>query len=132
MDFPGKLNNCETCHVAGTYSGVPANALASTYESINAAYSTAIAGGVATPALAKTSLDTANAADTVNSPYVAACVSCHQSPWTLNEHIPGFTNAIMQKPRSVFQSNVGQSAAENCAGCHGVGKASDVTVFHKK
>ena len=43
MDFPGKLNNCETCHVTAassdqkTYNYVPASTLVSTYESIDAA-----------------------------------------------------------------------------------------------
>ncbi len=58
MDFPGKLNNCETCHVTATgttatYNTIPTGSLVSTYESIDAAYAAAIAGATATPADAK-------------------------------------------------------------------------------
>jgi OmcA/MtrC family decaheme c-type cytochrome len=62
MDFPGKLNNCETCHVTAasteqkTYNFIPANSLMSTYESVNADYAAAILSGTATPAMAKASL----------------------------------------------------------------------------
>ena len=79
MDFPGKRNNCETCHIAGTYNNVSANALASTYESIDAAYAAAITAGTATTALAKTALNKANPDDKVTSPFAAACISCHDS-----------------------------------------------------
>lgn len=127
LDFPGKLNNCETCHIAGTYSNVPVNALASTNESVNVA-------GNTTPVLAKIALNQPNDSDKVTSPYVAACISCHQSSWMLNDHMPGFTRAVVQGSRSVFQTNValGAAGAENCAGCHGPGKISDIAVFHKK
>ena len=45
MDFPGKLNNCEACHVTGTnttttYNSIPSGALVSTHESINGAMPT--------------------------------------------------------------------------------------------
>jgi len=81
MDFPGRLNNCETCHIAGTYSGVPTNALPSTYETVDAAYDAAIAGGTATTALARGALSTttANGTDRVTTPYTGARASCHAS-----------------------------------------------------
>ena len=65
MDFPGKLNNCETCHVTATgstatYNTIPTGSLVSTYESIDDAYAAAIAGGTAAPADAKRSLATAS------------------------------------------------------------------------
>ncbi len=134
MDFPGKINNCETCHVAGTFTSVPANALPSTYESIDAAYASAIAAGTATTALAKTALNTANATDTVNSPYVAACVGCHAST-KAQTHLSLFVNAVVQQPRSVFAANVAAGktdvAAGACASCHGAGKEKDLAVAHK-
>ena len=134
MDFPGKLNNCETCHAAGTYSGVPANALASTYESIDAAYSTAISAGNATPALVKAALSTANATDTVNSPYVAACVSCHTST-KAKSHYGLYKSAVVQQARSVFAATVATNSSDAsaavCASCHGVGKDKDVVAAHK-
>jgi len=130
MDFPGRLNNCETCHVAGTYSNVSASALASTYEAIDAAYAAAIAAGTATPALAKTALNTANNDDTVTSPFAAACISCHDSV-AAQSHVANNGGKIMVK-RSVFQTAVATpGGGESCATCHGTGKAEDVAVKHK-
>ena len=85
MDFPGKLNNCETCHVTAastaqkTYNFIPANSLMTTFESVNVDYAAGILAGTATPAMAKASLATANAADRVTTPYAGACVSCHDN-----------------------------------------------------
>jgi OmcA/MtrC family decaheme c-type cytochrome len=136
LDFPGKINNCETCHKPGTYSGVPANALASTYETIDAAYSAVIGTPNATTAIAKTALaqKTANVTDTVTSPYVAACISCHSSTKAAT-HYGLFSSAVVQKPRSVFVATVATASdatAGVCASCHGVGKDKDVVVVHKK
>jgi len=134
MDFPGKINNCETCHVGGTYSSVPANALASTYESIDAAYAAAIGSNTATTALAKTSLNTANATDKVTSPYVAACVSCHSST-KAQTHFGLYRSAVVQQDRSLFASTVASGSSDAtagvCASCHGVGKEKDVVAAHK-
>ena len=134
MDFPGKINNCETCHVAGTFSSVPANALASTYESIDAAYATAIGSGTATPALAKAALGTANVTDKVTSPYVAACVGCHTST-KAQTHFGLYKSAVVQGARSVFAVTVASGSSDAtagvCASCHGVGKEKDVVVVHK-
>lgn len=134
MDFPGKINNCETCHVAGTYSGVPVNALASTYESIDAAYNTAIGAGNATPALAKTALNTHNTTDKVTSPYVASCVGCHSST-KATTHFGLYKSAVVQQSRSVFAATVASgtsdATASVCASCHGVGKDKDVVAAHK-
>ena len=134
MDFPGKINNCETCHVAGTFSSVPANALASTYESIDAAYASAIGGATATTALAKTALNTANATDKVNSPYVAACIGCHSST-NAQTHFGLYKSAVVQQARSVFAATVASGTSDAtagvCASCHGVGKDKDVVVVHK-
>jgi OmcA/MtrC family decaheme c-type cytochrome len=134
MDFPGKLNNCEACHVAGTFSSVPANALASTYESIDTAYAAAIGSGTATPALAKTALATANATDMVSSPFVAACASCHSSA-TAKTHFGLYKSAVVQQARSLFAATVASgspdTSASVCASCHGVGKDKDVIAAHK-
>ena len=131
MDFPGKLNNCETCHVAGTYSNVSANALASTYEAVDATYAAAIAGGTATPAMAKTALSTANADDIVTSPFAAACITCHDSV-SAQAHVANNGGMIKVK-RSVFQTNMATPGkGEACATCHGTGKTEDIAVKHKK
>ena len=131
MDFPGVLKNCDTCHVAGTYSSVPSGALASTHESIDAAYDTAITAGAATAALAKTALNTANSTDHVVSPFAAACISCHDSA-SAQGHV-GTNNGVIQQNRSVFQSNAATPGkGEACMACHGAGKELDPAVVHKR
>ena len=131
MDFPGKRNNCETCHIAGTYNNVSANALASTYESIDAAYAAATTAGTATTALAKTALNQANTDDKVTSQFAAACISCHDSA-AAQGHV-GTQGGMIQVTRSVFQTNIATPGkGEACATCHGAGKAEDITVVHKK
>jgi OmcA/MtrC family decaheme c-type cytochrome len=128
MDFPGKLNNCETCHVAGTYSGVPLSTLPSTHETIDAAYDAALAAGTATTVNAKNALATtnANATDHVTTPFAAACVSCHDAAST-QSHIKLQGGQIQ-----VNRSAVGQLVGESCTTCHGAGKTEDPAVAHKR
>jgi hypothetical protein len=126
MDFPGKLNNCETCHTTATYNTVPAGALVSTYESINAAYAT----GPATTALARASLNTVNDPDSVTTPFAAACVSCHDnSPakahMTINGGSINVTRAQAQPAVRPLED------VESCAVCHGPGRDFDTAVVHK-
>jgi OmcA/MtrC family decaheme c-type cytochrome len=129
MDFPGKLENCETCHVTATassmtYSTVPTNALMSTYESIDANYAAAILAANATPAMAKSSLATASDTDTVVTPFSAACVSCHDNGMAkLHMTLNGGAIGV---PRSTAVAKV-----ESCATCHGPGKTYDAATIHK-
>lgn len=129
MDFPGKINNCETCHIAGTYTSVPSNTLASTYESINTADAAAILAGTRTTALAKASYATANNDDLVTSPIAGACLSCHGSD-SAAAHAASQGGTVMQK-RSVFAAITIPAKGEGCFTCHGVGKSEDITVHHK-
>jgi OmcA/MtrC family decaheme c-type cytochrome len=135
MDFPGKLNNCETCHVTATgstatYNTIPTGSLVSTYESIDATYAAAIVGGTATPADAKRSLATANLTDNVMTPFAAACVSCHDSSpakahITINGGAINVTRAAAQpSPRPLED-------VESCAVCHGAGRDFDTAKVHK-
>ena len=129
MDFPGVLNNCSTCHASSTsatttYNTVPANTLLSTYESIDAAYATAIGANTATTALAKTALKLANDTDVVTTPFTAACVSCHDNA-TTKAHVTqngGYVKALR---------STAKLATESCATCHGPGRTYDTAVVHK-
>jgi len=119
MDFPGVLNNCEGCHIAGTYSTVPANALMSVFESRSDAYV-----ATPTPALAGSSLASANPQDTVQTPFGGACAACHDHP---------SAKAHMQQNGSrlnVNRNSVG-TIAESCQVCHGPGAEWDAAAVHK-
>jgi OmcA/MtrC family decaheme c-type cytochrome len=119
MDFPGVLNNCEGCHKAGTYNSVPSTALVSVFESRNDAY---VANP--SPAGAGASLATANAKDTVRTPFGAACSSCHDS-----------NDAKLHMQQNGAMLNVNRDAvgvvAESCKVCHGSGATYDAAVVHK-
>ena len=129
MGFPGILSNCESCHTGSTsatktYNTVAANALVSTHESIDAAYAAGIAGGTATPAMAKTALSTVSGTDAVITPFTASCVSCHDHPIS-KAHMELNGGAIKQA-RSASIVKV-----ETCSTCHGPGKEFDAAVAHK-
>jgi hypothetical protein len=135
MDFPGKLNNCETCHVTATgttttYNTVPAGALVSTFESIDAAYAAGIAGGTATPAMAKTSLNTANVTDIVTTPFAAACVSCHDNS-AAKAHMVINGGSISLTRTAAQPSPRPLEDVESCAVCHGPGRTYDTAAIHQ-
>jgi len=134
MDFPGKLNNCETCHVTAvtteqkTYNFVPGGTLPSVYEAIDATYAAGIAAGTATPAMAKTALSSASLTDIVTTPFAAACVSCHDRP-AAKAHITlngGVVNATRAAARPTGVEDV-----ESCAVCHGPGRDFDAAKIHR-
>jgi OmcA/MtrC family decaheme c-type cytochrome len=141
MEFPGKLNNCETCHVTftgvantpgatETYATVPAGTLVSTYESIDATYATNYGTPTATTAMAKTALNTVNATDTVITPFAASCVSCHDNTpakahMIINGGAVNSTRAVAQPTPRTLED------VESCAVCHGPGRDFDTAKVHK-
>jgi OmcA/MtrC family decaheme c-type cytochrome len=137
MDFPGKLNNCETCHVTSstteqkTYDYVPAGTLVTTYESVDAAYAAAAASAAATPALAKTALNTSNATDIVTTPFAAACVSCHDNT-PAKAHISINGGAINLTRTAAQPTPRALEDIESCAVCHGPGRDFDTAKVHNK
>jgi OmcA/MtrC family decaheme c-type cytochrome len=134
MDFPGKLNNCETCHVTATttdqktYNYVPNNTLVSVQESIDATYAAGIAAGTATPLMAKNSLASASATDTVTTPFAASCVSCHDRPAS-KAHIT-LNGGVVNGTRAAARPT-GVEDVESCAVCHGPGRDFDTAKVHK-
>ncbi len=134
MDFPGKLNNCETCHVTAasseqkTYNFVPANTLLSTYEAVDATYAAGIVSGTATPAMAKTSLNTANVTDRVTTPFAASCVSCHDRA-AAKAHIT-LNGGVVNGSRAAARPT-GVEDVESCAVCHGPGREFDTVKLHQ-
>jgi OmcA/MtrC family decaheme c-type cytochrome len=137
MDFPGRLNNCETCHTTAvtsdqkTYNFVPASTLVSTYESIDAPYAAAITGNTATPALAKTALNTSNPTDVVVTPFAAACVSCHDSTPS-KAHISIMGGALNVTRAAAQPTPRPLEDVESCVVCHGPGRDFDTEKVHKR
>ncbi|MGI9235134.1 MAG: OmcA/MtrC family decaheme c-type cytochrome [Woeseiaceae bacterium] len=106
--YPGKLNNCEGCHLPGGYYPVdPANVLGTTVDT---------GADPATPT-----------DDVVVSPNSAVCSSCHASDLARNHMIQngGDFNAT-----KAADSTLISSGAETCALCHGEGGSADVAVMH--
>jgi OmcA/MtrC family decaheme c-type cytochrome len=123
MDFPGVLSNCQGCHSVATgfqaYNFVPSNALVSVFESRNDAYVAS-----PSPAGAGASLATANAKDTVQTPFGSACASCHDSDLA-KLHMRQNGSKL-----NVNRDEVG-TVAESCRVCHGAGADFDAVRVHQ-
>jgi len=125
MRFPGILNDCTTCHLAGTYE------LTGIWDPSSSPFGSVLGSTVdSTPGL--TDLDasaTVNAAlqnpgDDLNiSPTAAVCSSCHDS---------SAANTHMQQNGGLFSSTQAAIGAniEQCSICHGPGRVVDVKVVH--
>lgn len=106
--YPGRLNNCEGCHIAGGYYPVdPAKVLGTTVD---------VGADPATP------ID-----DVVVSPNTSACSGCHTSDLAANhmQQNGGDFNATKAADSTLVSSGV-----ETCALCHGEGRSADVGVVH--
>lgn len=108
--YPGRLNNCEGCHLAGTYYPVdPATVLATTVD-IGADRSSTVD-------------------DVAISPNTSVCSSCHQHKTDIAfEH-------MMQNGGdfAAGKDNTGaliSSGVETCQLCHGPGRVADVKEMH--
>jgi OmcA/MtrC family decaheme c-type cytochrome len=140
VTYPGILNDCQTCHLPGTFdfSATPAQALSTrllrtvgqgTYTaSVSLSpyvtpgtdygnnFSFNAASGVTTEA-APTTL--------VLSPTVAACSACHDSASAIS-HIKSNTGSFYQTRSAAL------GTSESCLVCHGTGKTADIAVVHSK
>jgi OmcA/MtrC family decaheme c-type cytochrome len=106
--YPGRLNNCEGCHLAGSYYPVDgAKVLGATFD----------ANDPSTPT-----------DDVVVSPNAAVCSACHiESLDVLHmEQNGGDFNA-----RKAADSTLISSKIESCVVCHGPGRTTDVKVVHE-
>jgi OmcA/MtrC family decaheme c-type cytochrome len=107
--YPGKLNNCEGCHVPGGYYPVdPAKVLGTTVD---------VGDDPASPT-----------DDTVVSPNTSVCSSCHTSDLAANHMIQngGDFNAT-----KAADSTLISSGSETCGLCHGEGRQADVKEAHR-
>jgi OmcA/MtrC family decaheme c-type cytochrome len=111
LEYPGRLNNCEGCHLAGTYYPVdPAVVLATTVD-VGADRSTLTD-------------------DLAISPNTAVCSSCH-------EHKTDIATQHMLQNGGDFIARKDDTGAlispsvETCQVCHGPGRTADVKEMHK-
>ena len=106
--YPGKLNNCEGCHLPGGYYPVAAGEIHGSTTSLGA--------NIADPT-----------DDVVTSPNTAVCSSCHVSS-TARTHMEqnGGNFAATKLP----DSTLNPADTETCELCHGPGRSSDVGEVH--
>jgi OmcA/MtrC family decaheme c-type cytochrome len=108
FEYPGHVQNCEGCHIPGTYFPVdPAMVLGTTVDS---------GANLLSP------VD-----DRVVSPNSAVCSTCHTSSLAAQHMIQngGDFNATKAADSTLISSGV-----ETCALCHGEGRSTDVEVVH--
>jgi OmcA/MtrC family decaheme c-type cytochrome len=106
--YPGRLNNCEGCHIAGTYYPVdPTQVFGTTVDANDPAILTD---------------------DRVVSPNASICSACHIETLAI-EHMQqngGDFNATKAADGTMISSQI-----ETCEVCHGPGRTADVRVKHK-
>ena len=105
--YPGRLNNCEGCHLPGGYYPVePGEILGTTVD----------ANDPSTPT-----------DDVVVSPNAAVCSACHVSSLAA-EHMK--QNGGDFAATKAADSTLISSGVETCVLCHGPGRSADVGVVH--
>ncbi len=105
--YPGKLNNCEGCHVEGGYYPVDATQVLGTTFDANAP------------------LDPSD--DRAVSPNTTVCSACHVSQLAADHMQQNGGDFDAMKDAD---SNLVSSGSETCALCHGEGRSADVGVIH--
>jgi OmcA/MtrC family decaheme c-type cytochrome len=112
VTYPGKLNNCEGCHLPGTYYPPDAGtALATTIDAAPAANPDR-----STPL-----------GDTAISPATAVCSTCHRSDsGRIHMELNGGSfNAV-----KAADGTIPGAPLETCGTCHGPGRSADVKTLH--
>jgi OmcA/MtrC family decaheme c-type cytochrome len=107
--YPGRLNNCEGCHLPGTYYPPDSTvALATTFD----------AGDRATPL-----------GDVATTPATAVCSVCHTSQDARNHMLSSAAGGSVTAVKDAASRTPG-TPPETCAACHGPGKDADVKKVH--
>lgn len=123
--FPGKLNDCLTCHRPGTYE------LTGTWgdPTVNGILSSSI---IATPAatdLASYRAGLTDQADDLRiSPTASACSSCHDSALTA-AHMR-LNGGVFAATQLDITNRTVLGGYETCSLCHGPGRVADVKAVH--
>jgi OmcA/MtrC family decaheme c-type cytochrome len=144
VTYPGVLNNCEQCHVPGSYdfsaaanSAAVDNLLWST--DANKDMSSADASTLGLSPWVKMlgrGLINYTTDNLVSSPISAACFGCHDSKEAVS-HIQVNGGTLYQPVSSVSVSGTadrskGFAKVEQCMVCHGPGRTADIKEVHAK
>jgi OmcA/MtrC family decaheme c-type cytochrome len=141
ITYPGVLNDCQTCHLPGTFDfSASASAAAfsnrqlrtvgqGTYSasftvSPYVALGTDYGSGFSFSATTGTTTEAA-ATTLVMSPTVASCSGCHDSPDAIS-HMKGNTGSFYAARSAAL------GVTETCLVCHGSGRTADIAVMHSK
>jgi len=107
--YPGRLNNCEGCHLPDTYYPPDSTvALATTFD----------AGDRSTPL-----------GDVATTPATAVCSVCHTSQDARNHMLSSAAGGSVTAVKDAASRTPG-TPPETCAACHGPGKDADVKKVH--
>jgi len=150
VTYPGILNDCQTCHLPGTYDfsatasaaaadnrpfrtvgqGIyGANISNSPYIALGPDYGLGYAfnaGLVASGGVAAGGTREAAGTTLVTSPTVAACSACHDTADAISHY--RINGGAFYQPRSAALGG----ANETCLICHGTGRTADIAVMHSK
>jgi OmcA/MtrC family decaheme c-type cytochrome len=149
--YPGVLNNCEQCHIPGSYNfEITANANATA----NFLWTTDANGDMRNPnnvppigqspwikILGKGEIDY-RGDPLVSSPITSACFGCHDTTTAISHfqinggillkpvsEITGATPAV--PPATIDRSGLDAKNAETCLICHASGRVADTYVVHR-
>ena len=111
--FPGKLNDCTTCHAGASYR-------------LTGIWGAPTANGILGNTIS-TGASTTDPADNLRiTPIAAVCSSCHDSASAKLHMQDTFNGANF----SATQAAIGAAGPENCSFCHGPGRSYDVQTVH--
>lgn len=111
--FPGKLNDCSTCHAGSSYQ-------------LTGTWGAPTANGILGNTIS-TGASTTDPADNLRiTPIAAVCSSCHDSAATKLHMQDTFNGGNF----SATQAAISAANSENCTFCHGLGRSYDVQVVH--
>jgi len=112
--YPGRLNNCEGCHLPGTYYPPDSTvALATTFDAAPSS-----SPDRATPL-----------GDIATTPATAVCSTCHTSQDARNHMLSSAAGGSVTALKDAA-SRTPSTPPETCAACHGPGKDADVKKVH--
>ncbi len=112
--YPGKLNNCEGCHLPDTYYPPDSTvALATTFDAAPAS-----SADRSTPL-----------GDIATTPATAVCSTCHSSEAARNHMLSAVAGGSVTAVKDAA-SRTPSTPPETCAACHGPGMPIDVKKVH--